>query len=304
MRRISAISILICVPLLLCLSCNQNEDVAPGGSRLFLTADPPQIGITGTSNLTVMGVDENGAVLPDGTRVAFSVEQAGSVSPNNVSLTNGSATSKYFATNISGEITVTATSGSAEATTSITVSDDIERKVFVSAIPATFPSGGGTSIISAVITDGSGTPIVDIGVQFTTTAGTMQSGGDFIDTNANGVASDTLNTTQTATVTATTDDGFSGETTVEVGVGRIVCHMSVNNSNPTVGQTILLFDTSDDPGNQIVRYHWDFGDASSADGKNVQHTYTAAGTFEVVHSVTDAQGNTAFCDPFPIEVSQ
>ena len=251
-----------------------------------------------------MGVDENGAVLPDGTQISFRVEQAGRVTPSTVPLMNGSATSKYFATNFSGEITVSATSGSAEASTSITVADDIERKVFVSAIPATFPSGGGTSIISAVITDASGTPIVDIGVQFTTTAGTMQSGGDFIDTNANGVASDTLNTTQTATVTATTDDGFSGETTVQVGIGRIVCHMSVNNSNPTVGQTILLFDISDDPGNQILRYHWDFGDASSADGKNVQHSYAAAGTFDVVHSVTDAQGNTAFCDPFPIEVSQ
>lgn len=290
--------------LLSWFSCKPGENVAPGGAHLFLTANPSEIGFNGTSNLTVTGTDENGVPLSDGTRISFRVDQAGSISPGTVQLVNGTATSMYQATFISGEMTITATSGSVEANTTITVSDNIlERRVFVSANPATFSTGGGTSLISAVVTDGSGEPAAGVGVQFSTTAGTLQSAGDFIETNNNGLATDTLVTTEEATVTATTEDGFSGKTTIRVGVGRIVCHMSVSTSTPKVGQSVSFFDTSDDPGSQIVRYHWDFGDAASADGQNVQHTYTDSGIFNVVHSVIDANGNTTFCDPVPVQVS-
>jgi hypothetical protein len=270
---------------------------------LILSADPSEIGLSGTSELTVTGTDENGNPLPDGTTVAFSVDQAGRVTPAAVQLMNGTATSTYFATFSSGEITVTATSGSVQARTTIVVSDDIEESVFVSANPGSFPSGGGTSVISAVVTDGSGRPITDIGVTFSSTSGSLQSGGDQIDTNSNGVATDILNTTESATVTATTENGFSGQTTVTVGVGRVVCHMAVNNSTPEVDEVVSFFDTSDDSGNQIVSYHWEFGDGASAEGPNVQHAYRSEGSFDVVHSVIDRQGNTIFCDPFPIEVS-
>lgn len=287
----------------LCLSCEDGNNVAGGNSRLILSADPSEIGISGTSSLTVSGTDENGLPLPDGTSVSFSVDQAGRVTPGAVQLLNGSATSTYFATFSSGEITITATSGSVQARTTITVADNIEENVFVSANPGSFPSGGGTSLISAVVTDGSGRPIASIGVRFSTTAGTLQSGGASIETNSNGLATDVLNTTESATVTATTDNSFDGKTTVLVGVGRVVCHMSVNNSTPDVGETVSFFDTSDNPSDQIVSFHWEFGDGASADGPNVQHAYSAEGTFDVVHSVIDRQGNTIFCDPVPIEVS-
>jgi hypothetical protein len=302
LRACSTLLLLI-LPLLLG-SCKESNNVASGNDHLFLTADPPAISFNGTSTLTVSGTDENGMALPDGTVVSFKVNEAGRVTPSSVHLVGGTATSTYFGTNFSGDITVVATSGSVEASTIINVSDSIKRNVFVSANPANFPTGGGTSLVSAVVTDGSGKPIQDIGVQFTTTEGTLQSGGAFIQTNNNGVVNDVLNTAMTATVTATTDDGFTGSITIPVGVGRIVCHMSVNNSNPAVGQTIQFFDTSDDPSMQIVRYHWDFGDGSSADGKNVTHSYGTAGDFNVVHSVTDGQGNTDFCDSVPIHVSQ
>jgi len=304
MKRFPAASALLLAVLILFLgSCKEASNVASGNSHLFLTADPPAISFNGTSTLTVSGTDENGMILPDGTVVSFKVNEAGRVNPSSVHLVGGTATSTYFGTTFPGDITVTATSGSVEASTIINVSDNIKRNVFVSANPGTFPTGGGTSLLSAVITEGSGQPIQGIGVQFSTTAGTLQSAGAFINTNNNGVVNDVLNTTSTATVTATTDDGFSGSFTILVGVGRIVCHMSVSNNNPKVGQSIQFFDTSDDPSMQIVRYHWDFGNGASADGKNVFQSFSTAGTFNVVHSVVDAQGNTNFCDPFPIQVS-
>ncbi len=301
MNRVSAILLIL---LLFSLSCKESGNVAPGGSRLFLTADPQQISFNGTSLLTVTGTDENGVPLPDGTQVSFTVTEAGRVSPNSVQLVNGTATSTYFATVVSGDITITAISGGVEASITISVADNIEQKVFVFANPAKLPDGGGTSLISAAVTDTSGTPLQNIGVQFSTTQGKLQSGGAVISTNSNGLATDTLNTTVGTTVTATTDDGFSGETTVEVGGGRIVCHMTVSTRSPKVGQTVMFFDTTDIPSDEMVRFHWDFADGASADGQSVQHAYNSEGTFNVIHSVTDEQGNNTFCDPFPIQVSR
>jgi hypothetical protein len=300
---VSLLSRVLPVILLLCLSCGKSGDVASGGSHLFLTANPQQISLSGTSTLTVTGADENGAPLPDGTQVSFSVTEAGRVEPSSVRLAQGRATSTYFATVFAGDITITATSGSIQASTTVTVADNIEQNVYVSASPETLPTGGGTSIISAVVTDGAGQPLQGIGVRFSTTSGTLASAGAVIRTNATGVAGDTLNTTSDATVTATTDDGFNGQTTIRVGVGRIVCHMSVSTNTPRIGQTVFFFDTSDDPDSQIDRYLWDFGDGSLADGQNVQHVYSTEGTFNVLHSVTDVLGNTISCNPFPLQVS-
>jgi hypothetical protein len=302
MFRIFACSILL-VTIFLALSCKESENAASSGSRLFLTADPQQISFNGTSSLTVSGSDENGTPLPDGTQVSFSVTEAGSVSPRTVSLVNGTARSTYHATFVAGDITITAISGSIEANTTVTVTDSKDQNVFVSANPANLPNGGGSSLISAVVTDASGQPVANVRVQFSTTEGTLQSGGGSVETNSSGLAIDTLNTTLTATVTATTDDGVSGDTEVVVGVGRIVCHMTVSDNTPSVGQTVMFFDTSDVPAGQTVTFHWDFGDSASATGENAQHAYNAAGAFDVIHSVTDAQGNTTSCEPFTIQVS-
>ena len=289
--------------LFLMIACDEGDGVAGGNSRLLLSAEPAHIGVSGTSSLTVTGTDENGIPLPDGTRVVFSVDQNGRVNPSSVELVNGTGTSTYFATLSEGEITITATSGSVQAKTTITVADDIDENVFVSASPGSFPTGGGTAVLSAVVTDDSGRPVANIGVTFSTTTGTLQSNGDQIETNSNGVATDVLNTDATASVTATTENGFSGSTTVIVGAGRVICHMAVSTSDPSVGDTVQFFDTSDNPGDQIVSYHWNFGDGTSAEGQNVQHVYNSAGTFNVVHSVIDRQGNTIACDPFPLDVS-
>lgn len=285
-------------------SCGHTGDVAGGTDRLLLSADPQQISAGGSSILTVTGTDENGIPLPDGTTVSFAVDKSGRVSPSSVQLAGGSAETKYFATLAPGEITVTATSGSVEAQVSITVADTIEQKVFVTANPETFPSGGGTSVITAIVTDTSSKPLEGVEVRFSTTGGILQSGGGILRTNSNGIVSDVLNTSESATVTATSGDGFSGQTTVSVGIGQVVCHLTVDTAHVSVGANVHFFDTTDAAGNEITQYHWDFDDSSSANGQNVQHAYSSAGTFNVVHSVTDSRNHTYFCDPFPIEVSQ
>lgn len=44
---------------------------------------------------------------------------------------------------------------------------------------------------------------------------------------------------------------------------------------------------------RIVTYYWEFGDGSTAEGKNVNHTWATAGTFDVTLWVTDDMGGQA-----------
>jgi len=56
----------------------------------------------------------------------------------------------------------------------------------------------------------------------------------------------------------------------------------------------IQFDASDsrDLDGEIVLYHWDFGDGSTAEGQVVWHTFVAPhSTYEVVLSVTDDSGD-------------
>ena len=47
---------------------------------------------------------------------------------------------------------------------------------------------------------------------------------------------------------------------------------------------------SSDWDGSIINRKWDFGDGSTGKGKKVEHVYTAAGTYNVIHTVTDDAG--------------
>ena len=63
--------------------------------------------------------------------------------------------------------------------------------------------------------------------------------------------------------------------------------------NPVVSEEIT-FDASSsyDPDGKIVKYEWDFGDGSKAEGKIVKHIYTREGTYIVTLTVKDDDGLT------------
>lgn len=78
--------------------------------------------------------------------------------------------------------------------------------------------------------------------------------------------------------------------------------VKVNNSNQppaaafsyACNSNVCSFDASasSDPDGATLTYAWSFGDSQSGVGKNVSHTFTAAGTYVVVLTVTDELGAT------------
>ncbi len=97
---------------------------------------------------------------------------------------------------------------------------------------------------------------------------------------------------QSVTLTVTDDNGATGSVTKTV--------TTVANASPTASFTAdvnkldVSFDASasDDSDGTVASYAWDFGDGDSGTGKTPNHTYAAAGDYEVVLTVTDDQGAT------------
>jgi len=65
---------------------------------------------------------------------------------------------------------------------------------------------------------------------------------------------------------------------------------------PTEGQANqpITFDGSLSSSNvDVTTYTWNFGDDTSAEGATIEHSYTAAGSYDVILTVTDANGQSA-----------
>ncbi len=61
----------------------------------------------------------------------------------------------------------------------------------------------------------------------------------------------------------------------------------------TYQDTIQFYGTAtDQDGDDIVSWHWDFGDGTTADEQNPTHQYQDGGTFDVTLTVTDSRGLT------------
>jgi PKD repeat protein len=82
--------------------------------------------------------------------------------------------------------------------------------------------------------------------------------------------------------------------------------VAVASANPTtgVGPLTVSFNGSgsSDPDGSIAGYQWNFGDASTGSGPTPAHTYTSAGSYTAVLTVTDNLGATATA-PVGITVS-
>ena len=98
-----------------------------------------------------------------------------------------------------------------------------------------------------------------------------------------------------AVLTVTASSGGSSQATASVAVNSV---LSANAGGPYTGSTgrAVDFDGSKSiaPAGQSLTWAWDFGDKTTGSGSSPSHTYSAAGTFQVVLTVTaSGDGSTA-----------
>lgn len=241
---------------------------------------------TGTSSSAAAGTP-----VQNGTVVSFTTT-IGTIEPAEARTSNGRVTVKLTTGNTSGTATITAFSGGAKATAQVKVGAVNVNSVAMTASPASLPSSGGSTTLTARALDVNGSGVPGIPVTFTTDKGTLAPTS--ATTNVSGVATTTLTTTATAKVKAVAGAKDSGEVTVSVA-SRSTVTLTSSASSASIS-TPLVFTASPGPGNTLTNVTVDFGDnASRALGtlsaaQTATHFYARTGIFNVTVTGTDPDG--------------
>ena len=100
----------------------------------------------------------------------------------------------------------------------------------------------------------------------------------------------------TAVLAVTDNDGATDTASVVISVNEAAnqaptAHVSANPISGTAQLNVTFSGSgSSDPDGTISNYSWSFGDGSGANGMVVDHTYTSAGQYTAVLTVTDNDG--------------
>ncbi len=195
---------LVLLSLLPVLGCDKATPVAPNGTILTISANPSQIGLNGSSTVTVVGRKPDGNPLNPGTEIRLSANR-GTIPSIVTTDDSGRATTQFRADGRQGEVMITAMTSNAMVMTTVQVgqSDASRPTVLVSVTPSTVALEGEAEI-TVVARNSDGTPVArGERVTLTTTLGTIRPANPTI--GANGTATATLDAGSregTATVTA------------------------------------------------------------------------------------------------------
>src|SRR3984893_4536886 len=217
----------LCAGVIVAAGCNKVPLLAPGLSTITMSTSNTILQSNGTAQVSATIMEQGGTAVQNGTTVTFTTT-LGAVSPTSATTVNGVATTQFSANGQSGIAEIRATSGGAklaDATTTspgtglkLTVGGAAAARVLVTASPSRV-SGGGSSTITATVSDTNGNALSGITVAFTTDNGTVSN--TVATTNSSGQAGTTLTTTVTATVTATVAASTGGTTAITPGTVKV-----------------------------------------------------------------------------------
>jgi hypothetical protein len=249
--------------LLLTASCSKASLMAPSSSTLTLLVSRTTVGLSASVTVTALVNESSGTPVHDGTVVAF-FSTLGTISPAQATTTNGQATVQLLTGTQSGVAEITATSGGAKlaSTVKVGVGAAAVARVDLMASPTSLPSIGGTTLLTATVSDGDGNRLSGIPVTFYTDNGNLDQSG--VSTNSNGQVQGQLTTTVRASVTASVAGGTSGS----VRSDPVIITVSVTFGDGTSQGSLS-------PGNQ-----------------SVVHVYPRIDNFPALLTVTDAAGET------------
>jgi hypothetical protein len=279
--------------LLLAVSCDEGTPTAPTGTILRISANPTQIATTGSSTITLQALRSNGNPVNPGTEIRLSTT-VGTIDEVVHTDDDGVAHATLTGDGRSGTATVSAHSGAVDAVTTEVTVGALAAAIQLTVSPTSLPETGGSVELVALVRDDQGQPLAGASVNFSSDAGTLDSGGEFVLTDAGGAARDTLSVSE-LDLQAVGGDSFEvsasvGGTggvqsdTVAVGIQRppeASFTFAIN------GNTVAFTDTST---GSPTDWSWDFGDGNSSNQQNPVHPYAASGEYLVVLTVSNAVG--------------
>jgi hypothetical protein len=193
--------------------------VAPSGTILAVTANPSQVGLTGTATITVIGRKPDGTPLNPGTEIRLSTD-IGTITSTVTTDSTGDASAIFHADGRTGTATITATTGGSMATAKIQVGLGMGSKPgtpLVTVSPSNVPVNG-SATVTVIARNADGSPAAaGQAVILTTTLGTLRNSRPL--TRDDGTAMTTLDAgTQAgmATVTAVFGASDPGMATVTI----------------------------------------------------------------------------------------
>jgi hypothetical protein len=289
-------------------ACDKLPLLAPQLSTISLSSNSSVVQANGTAEIRATVLEGSGTPVQNGTTVSFTTT-LGTVNPAEARTVNGVATTQFVGNGQSGEAEIRAASGGAKPADTanpslkLKVGGAAAGRLAVSATPSRLPAAGGSSTITATVSDISGNPLASVPVTFSTTSGTLSS--TVATTGFNGQASVTLNTTRDATVTAAVGVSGTGAitpvtVTVTVGVVPSLGFGTTTPSNPVADQAVTFTlnvgagSATADPFSAVVV---NFGDGSTQDlgavsgTVTVAHVYDSSGTYTVTATGTTTSGD-------------
>jgi hypothetical protein len=286
-------------------SCQKMPLVAPSGTALTLIPATHVLPVNGETEITAVLIEGGqqvdtdaiiagvGTPVHNGTVVTFKTT-LGRLEPAEAKTTGGRATVRLIGDGRSGTATITAFSGPAVNSIDINVGAAAAAFIAVTASPQTLPSTGGTASIAAHVEDVQGNGLAGLPVTFQTTRGTLTA--TTATTNASGVASTSLTTTQEATVTATT--GGASAALSDTVIVTIKPRTGVTLTPPasaTVGVP-ATFTVTPNANAVLTDVEIDFGDGTSASLggitslTSITHPFRSPGVRTVTATATDSEG--------------
>jgi len=203
--------------ILVAAACQRVPLLAPSGSTITLTSLATALPVNGSTQLIAQIIEPSGTPPHSGTHIIFTTS-LGSVEPSEAETDiSGRAVVTFKAGNSNGTAVITASSGGATIASGsalrIPVGTAAVGRIVLSANPTIVPATGGTSVISAFVSDINGNPLSSAQVAFSTNSGSIDPA--LVTADASGVATSRLTTSTTATVTASV--GASGGSTTGGG---------------------------------------------------------------------------------------
>jgi hypothetical protein len=307
-NKLSAAGLLISALLVVsAAACDKVPLLAPSGTVINLTVTSEIVALnssidviavliengtasgTGTGNTSTTGA---GTPVQNGTVVSFTTT-IGRIEPAEATTHNGRVTVKFISQGESGKATITAYSGGAKSTGSVTIGAAAVKLITATATPQNLPSSGGTTTVTARVEDTNGNGLVGVPVLFTTTKGTFSA--STVNTNSSGLATTQLTTGGKAEVTATVG-AVSGKVTIDVA-----SRASITVTGPT-GVTAIsapaTFTVTVGTTQPLKSSSINFGDgqakALGTGNTSVTHFYSSSGIYDVTVTGVDIDGESVY----------